>query len=120
MYETKIIGQGLYRAVSQGYGQPIETFGKTEDGETPMSLVNLALASCVTMCAQGYFKTSRGLDDFPVDVTASYTGEGFRLLIHLREALASSDEKALLDYVDQKCRVKQLLRPDLPVKISVA
>lgn len=50
MYQTTIKGDKPYHFLSKGYGAPVELFGYTEDGETPMSLVNIALASCVTMC----------------------------------------------------------------------
>ena len=33
----------------------VELFGYTENGMTPMSWVNIALATCVTMCLQSYF-----------------------------------------------------------------
>ncbi len=47
MYQTTIKGDKRFHSLSEGYGAPVELFGYTEDGETPMSLVNIALASCV-------------------------------------------------------------------------
>ena len=52
MYQTTIKGDKRFHSLSEGYGAPVELFGYTDDGETPMSLVNIALASCVTMCLQ--------------------------------------------------------------------
>ena len=47
MCQTTIKGDKRFHSLSEGYGAPVELFGYTEDGETPMSLVNIALASCV-------------------------------------------------------------------------
>ncbi|MDU5661687.1 MAG: OsmC family peroxiredoxin, partial [Streptococcus sp.] len=37
MYQTIIKGDKPYHSFSEGYGAPVELFGYTEDGETPMS-----------------------------------------------------------------------------------
>ncbi|CYU81956.1 OsmC-like protein [Streptococcus suis] len=50
MYQTTVKGEGLFQALSQGYGEPVRAFGVTEQGETPVSLVNIGLAACITMC----------------------------------------------------------------------
>lgn len=63
MYQTTIKGDKRFHSLSEGYGAPVELFGYTEDGETPMSLVNIALASCVTMCLQSYFAKYQGIED---------------------------------------------------------
>ena len=42
MYQTTIKGDKRFHSLSEGYGAPVELFGYTEDGETPMSLVNIA------------------------------------------------------------------------------
>lgn len=49
MYQITIKGDKRFHSLSEGYGSPVELFGYTEYGETPVSLVNIALASCVTM-----------------------------------------------------------------------
>ena len=37
MYQTTIKGDKRFHSLSEGYGAPVELFGYTEDGETPMS-----------------------------------------------------------------------------------
>ena len=98
MYQTTIKGDKRYHSFSEGYGAPVELFGYTEDGETPMSWVNIALAFCITMCLTSYFK----------------------LKIHLPENLAIENEDKLLAFVDEFCRVKKLFREDIVVDISLA
>ena len=44
MYQTKITGNRLYHTVSKGYGDSVTLFGKTDQGETPMSLLVIALS----------------------------------------------------------------------------
>lgn len=39
MYQTTIKGDKRFHSLSEGYGAPVELFGYTEDGETPMSLL---------------------------------------------------------------------------------
>ncbi|EHI69653.1 hypothetical protein ACVRY7_04935 [Streptococcus ictaluri] len=50
MYKSTIKGQGLYQTRTEGYGEAIDLFGTTDRGETPMSLMLIALSSCITMC----------------------------------------------------------------------
>lgn len=118
MYQTSIKGDKLYHTVSSGYGQAVELFGATENGETPMSLLNISLASCVTMCVQGYFKRVHGLVKLAVDVQSSYEEGRFRLQIVLEQLVEEGEKAAILDYVAQQCRVKKLLHPDLVVDIG--
>ena len=66
MYQTTIKGDKRFHSLSEGYGAPVELFGYTEDGETPMSLVNIALASCVTMCLQSYFAKYQGIEELAI------------------------------------------------------
>lgn len=61
MYQTKISGDTYFHAQSEGYGKSIELFWETKDGDTPMSLMTIALGSCVTMCLQSYFKKKKDL-----------------------------------------------------------
>ncbi|HFI0031189.1 TPA: OsmC family peroxiredoxin, partial [Streptococcus suis] len=68
MYQTTVKGEGLFQALSQGYGEPVRTFGVTEKGETPVSLVNIGLAACITMCVQGYYASQEGNKTMPVQV----------------------------------------------------
>ena len=105
MYQTTIKGDKRFHSLSEGYGAPVELFGYTEDGETPMSLVNIALASCVTMCLQSYFAKYQGIEE---------------LAIHLPEDLILEKEQELLAFVDDFCRVKKLFREDIQVDISLA
>ena len=120
MYQTEIKGDRLYHAQSSGYGQPVETFGQTQDGETPMSLVNIALASCVTMCIQGYFAKHHQLTELPITVESHYENKKFTLLLRMDDALTEEMKSALLTYIDDNCRFKQLLRQDLDYQISFA
>lgn len=120
MYKTTIKGDRLYHTVSDGYGEAVELFGATEEGETPMSLVNLALASCVTMCVQSYLAKKEGLEEVSVTVKGSYEADAFSLLIDLPLTLSEQKEADLLAYVDQFCRVKKLLREDLQVTVALA
>ena len=66
MYQTTIKGDKRFHSLSEGYGAPVELFGYTEDGETPMSLVNIALASCLTMCLQSYFAKYQGIEELAI------------------------------------------------------
>lgn len=120
MYQTMIKGDRLYHTVSEGYGEAVELFGFTEEGETPMSLVNLALASCVTMCVQGYFARKEGLKELEVTTMAGFEDEVFSIQIALPTSLSEQKEAELLAYVDQFCRVKKLLRDDLVIRITLA
>ncbi|WP_161980032.1 OsmC family protein [Streptococcus sp. S784/96/1] len=118
MYQTKITGDKLYHAVSSGYGTPVETFGTTDDGETPMSLLVIALSSCVTMCVQGYYKRRHGLESLKMETHTSYDDGKFELTIQLpAQLLAETNQEALRDYADRYCRVKSLLREDVIVSM---
>ncbi len=119
MYQTKIKGDKLYHVVSEGYGSPVELFGAVENGETPMSLLNIALASCVTMCAQGYFKRKHGIVQMPIQVESCYANDTFQLKMTLPDPLTDEQEKELLDYVNQQCRVKKLLRTDVAIQLEI-
>ena len=114
MYQTTIKGDKPYHSLSEGYGAPVELFGYTEDGETPMSLVNIALASCVTMCLQSYFAKFQEKEELAIRVDSSYEES------HLPENLAIENEDKLLAFVDEFCRVKKLFREDIVVDISLA
>lgn len=119
MYQTTIQGQGLYRACSQGYGEPVKTFGTIADGETPMSLLNIALASCVIICVQGYFKRHHDVENLEVNVSSSYEAEVFTLAIDLGQALDKATQEAVKAYITKHCRVKQLLRPEIRVEVAI-
>lgn len=118
MYDSRVEGQGLFEVTSQGYGQPITTFGMTDKGETPMSLVNIALASCVTMCVQGYFAKWQSRKDIRIATDSSYREGNFTLTVQLEEDLTPELEADLRAYVAERCRVKQLFREELTVQIS--
>lgn len=119
MYQTKITGDKLYHALSTGYGAPIETFGDVSQGETPMSLLVIALSSCVTMCVQGYYKRHHGLEALDMETTASYEDGRFSLQIFLpAQLLAETDQDALKAYANRHCRVKALLREDVVVNTT--
>lgn len=120
MYQTIIKGDKRYHSLSEGYGAPVELFGYTEDGETHMSLVNIALASCVTMCLQSYFAKFQGKEELAIQVDSSYEEGHFKLKIHLPEDLIIENEDKLLAFVDEFCRVKKLFREDIVVDISLA
>lgn len=118
MYDTRVEGQGLFEVTSQGYGQPVTTFAVTDKGETPMSLVNIALASCVTMCVQGYFAKWQSRKDLRIATDSSYREGHFTLTVQLEEELTPQLEAEVRAYVAERCRVKQLFREDLVVQIN--
>lgn len=120
MYQTRVKGTRLFQATSEGYGEPIDTFGVTEKGETPVSLINIALAACVTMCVQGYYASQEGNKVMPVHVESQLDQDQFCLIIGIGEALTAEKQEKILSYVDQKCKVKGLLREDIEVKIVFA
>lgn len=120
MYQAQIKGDRLYHSVSEGYGASVELFGDTSQGETPMSLVNIALASCVTMCVQGYYKRRHQLENVAITVDTIYDEGQFHLKIQLpSELLAQTDTSALQAYANTHCRVKQLLREDIAITLDI-
>lgn len=118
MYETSVKGDKLFQVTASGYGQPITTFGVTDKGETPMSLVVIALASCITMCVQGYFARIIGQKDLFIEVSATYEESCFNVLIQLDEALTVDRQTELEAYIADKCRVKQLFKEAIDVKMT--
>lgn len=118
MYQTIVKGDALFQATSAGYGNPITSFGLTEKGETPVSLVNIALAACVTMCVQGYYASQENNKTIPVQVESQLENDRFDLTIAIAEAVSSEKQAAILTYVDKKCNVKVLLREDLTINTS--
>ncbi|HFH9947427.1 TPA: OsmC family protein [Streptococcus suis] len=118
MYQTTVKGEGLFQARSQGYGDPVRTFGVTDKGETPVSLVNIGLAACVTMCVQGYYASQEGNKTMPVQVACQLEDRKFDLKIALAEQVSAEKQAAILAYVDQKCRVKALLREDISYHVE--
>ncbi|NQI70229.1 OsmC family peroxiredoxin [Streptococcus suis] len=118
MYQTIVKGEGLFQALSQGYGDPVRTFGVTDKGETPVSLVNIGLAACVTMCVQGYYASQEGNKTMPVQVACQLEDGKFDLKIALAEQVSAEKQAAILAYVDQKCRVKALLREDISYHVE--
>ncbi|HFR3748711.1 TPA: OsmC family protein [Streptococcus suis] len=118
MYQTKVKGDALFQATSAEYGDPITSFGVTEKGETPVSLVNIALAACVTMCVQGYYASQENNKTMPVQVESQLENDRFDLTIAIAEAVSSEKQAAILAYVDKKCNVKVLLREDLTINTS--
>lgn len=120
IYQSKVRGERLFEASSEGYGQPVTTFGVTEQGETPVSLVTIALASCVTMCVQGYFAKIHQNKDIQVevDVTFDYENHQVSLLISLDQFLTPERELELSAYINDKCKVKKILHPDLRISTT--
>ncbi|WP_170242139.1 OsmC family protein [Streptococcus suis] len=118
MYQTIVKGDALFQATSAGYGNPITSFGLTERGETPVSLVNIALAACVTMCVQGYYASQENNKTMPVQVESQLENDRFDLTIAIAEAVSSEKQAAILAYVDKKCNVKVLLREDLTINTT--
>ena len=74
----------------------VKLFGYTEDGMTPMSWVNIALASCVTMCLQSYFSNYQEIEELAIQVDSSYEEGHFKLDIHLPKDLNSDNEQEIL------------------------
>lgn len=118
MYQTEISGDYLYHTTSKGYGESVELFGVTEDGETPMSLLNIALASCVSMCIQSYFNLYHKISEMPLKVDATYENRAFTLNCYLENELATEEEVKVLKFVKSKCRVSQVLAEDVQIKIN--
>ncbi|NQG97609.1 OsmC family peroxiredoxin [Streptococcus suis] len=118
MYQTTVKGESLFQAISQGYGEPIRTFGVTEKGETPVSLVNIGLAACVTMCVQGYYASQEGNKTMPVQVACQLEDRRFELNIAVAEQVSPEKQEAILAYVEQKCKVKALLSDDIEYEIA--
>ncbi|HEM3683942.1 TPA: OsmC family protein [Streptococcus suis] len=118
MYQTTVNGEGLFHAVSQGYGEPVRTFGVTEKGETPVSLVNIGLAACVTMCVQGYYASQEGNKTMPVQVSSQLEDRQFEVSIRLAEKVSEEKQAAILAYVEQRCKVKALLSDDISYHIK--
>ncbi|CAM4167314.1 peroxiredoxin [Streptococcus penaeicida] len=118
MYQTEISGHYLYHTTSKGYGTPVELFGVTEDGETPMSLLNIALASCVTMCIQSYFNLYHKISEMPLKVDATYENRAFTLNVYLENEFTPEEEAKVLKFVKSKCRVSQLLAENVEIQIK--
>lgn len=118
MYRHYIQGKKTFVNQIEGYGAPIQTYFSTEDGETPMSLLNAALGSCMLMCVQGYLK-SQGYEDKLVEMAIQYEAPDFHATIMLPEALSKIDQAALLSYIDRQCRVKKLLKYEIVVNLTI-
>lgn len=119
MYQTKIIGDRLFHVTSEGYGDSVELFGVKQQGETPMSLVNIALGSCIAMCVQGYFKKNHHLNEVPIEVSSSYEDNHFSLTVAIHHSYNQEESGAILAYIDDYCSVKKLLRNDIKIDISL-
>lgn len=98
MYQITIKGDKRFHSLSEGYEAPVELFGYTEDGETPVSLVNITLASCVTMCLQSYFSNYQEIEELAIQVDSSYEEGHFKLDIHLPKDLNSDNEQEILSF----------------------
>ncbi len=120
MYQSHVEGRSLFEVVSSGYGEPITSFGLVEHGETPVSLLNIALASCVTMCVQGYFAKVQHRNDVKVvvDSQLDFEKKSVVLFLDLDVQLTEEVKDDLANYIEEKCKVKQLLREDLAVTWS--
>lgn len=90
----------------------------TEDGETPMSLLNIALASCVTMCLQSYFNLYHKISEMPVKVNAIYDNRAFQLTIRLQNEIDKDEKEKIVAFVKRECRVSQLLADDVSLMIN--
>ncbi|EGE55001.1 OsmC family protein [Streptococcus parauberis] len=118
MYQANVLGDKLYHATSEGYGDSIELFGQTNEGDTPMSLVVIALGACVTMCIQGFYKRKYAIEVMPITVSTSFENDRFNQTIQLPEKLEEETEQALLAYISRSCNVKKVLRQDLVFNIK--
>ena len=78
-----------------------------------MSLVNIALASCVTMCLQSYFAKYQGIEELAIQVDSNYEEGHFTLAIHLPEDLILENEQELLAFVIIIVEWKKLFREDI-------
>ena len=98
MYQTTIKVDKRYHSLSEGYGVSVELFWYMENGMTPMSWVNIALASCVTMCLQSYFSNYQEIEELAIQVDSSYEEGHFKLDIHLPKDLNSDNEQEILSF----------------------
>lgn len=123
MYHTTITGEYLYHTQAHGYGQPVELFGQTTDGDTPVSLLNTALASCVAMCVQSYFKSKQGLDQLDLTLTSNldYERKHFELSLTLPEdqQLTSQQEAELKAFVHKACRVQTFFSEEVTLSLQL-
>ncbi|MGT2906413.1 OsmC family protein [Streptococcus dentiloxodontae] len=119
MYQTQVFGDYLYHTTSAGYGDTITLFGDTKDGETPMSLVTIALSSCVTMCAQGYFARYYQIKEIPIQLKASFEDMLFKIDLTIDYPLTEQMIAELNDYIDRNCRVKKLLKEELVIALTI-
>lgn len=117
MYQVNLKGDGLYQVLARGYGEELTLYDQTDEGETPMSLLLMALSSCVTMCIQGYY-ARQGQEQPVLAVSARYADEQFSLVITLPQELSPIQEQVLRRAIDQHCRVKRLLRDDIQVGLT--
>ena len=84
--------------------------------------MNIALASCVTMCSTdvNFAKYQGIVGACYSNLNSNYEEDHFTLAIHLPEDLILENEQELLAFVDNFCRVKKLFREDIQVDISLA
>lgn len=117
IYQLSVHGQTCYQTQSQSYGDAVTLYGATKSGDTPMSLLVVALASCVTMCVQGYFAKYKHQLHVAIETSSEYQEDHFDLAIRIDSPIDTTLETALLTYIEENCRVKHLLRQDLKYKI---
>lgn len=113
MYHTKINGTKRFSLQSKGYGESIQLYGDTKQGETPVSLLNIALASCVGMCVQSYFY-QKSKEEIEINVLSDFEPEKkeTNLLIQVNQKITAELENDLLVFIEEKCRVKKVLHQD--------
>ncbi|MGT2928638.1 OsmC family protein [Streptococcus dentasini] len=85
-----------------------------------VSLLNVALASCVTMCIQGYFKRYENIDSLPIRVKSDldYDAGRFALELDIDRNLTNQDRSDIVAYINEKCRVSKLLRENIALEFT--
>ncbi|MGT2932470.1 OsmC family protein [Streptococcus catagoni] len=115
MYQTKINSIGYLQTSSQAYGESVELFADTDLGETPMSLVTIALASCVNMCVQSFFYHRFSQKDVQVRTNAQLSERSVFLQIEIlgQDTLEVASKEQLISFIESHCKVKKLLATDI-------
>ncbi len=65
-----------------------------------MSLVNIALASCVTMCLQSYFAKYQGIEELAIQVDSNYEEGHFTCdSFYLRDLIWKNEQNSWLLWI---------------------
>ncbi|HFU4511302.1 TPA: hypothetical protein ACGPBE_000201 [Streptococcus suis] len=65
------------------------------------------------MCVQGYYTSKEGNKTMPVQVESRLDNEHIEVLVGIGEEVSSEKQEKILAYVEQKCKVKALLKESI-------